>query len=39
VAVVVIDNPPINAGSTEVRRGLLDASRVGAAATTASSPQ
>jgi 3-hydroxyacyl-CoA dehydrogenase len=25
VAVVVIDNPPINAGSTEVRRGLLDA--------------
>ena len=25
VAVIVIDNPPINAGSTEVRRGLLDA--------------
>lgn len=25
VAVVVIDNPPINAGSTEVRRGLLEA--------------
>ena len=25
VAFVVIDNPPINAGSTEVRRGLLDA--------------
>lgn len=25
VAVVVVDNPPINAGSTEVRRGLLDA--------------
>ena len=25
VAVVVIDNPPINAGSAEVRRGLLDA--------------
>ena len=25
VAVIVIDNPPINAGSTEVRRGLLEA--------------
>ena len=25
VAVVTIDNPPINAGSTEVRRGLLEA--------------
>jgi 3-hydroxyacyl-CoA dehydrogenase len=25
VAVVVIDNPPVNAGSAEVRRGLLDA--------------
>jgi 3-hydroxyacyl-CoA dehydrogenase len=27
VAVIVIDNPPINAGSAEVRRGLLDAVR------------
>ncbi|MGM0562504.1 MAG: 3-hydroxyacyl-CoA dehydrogenase NAD-binding domain-containing protein, partial [Pseudomonadota bacterium] len=25
IAVIVIDNPPINAGSLEVRRGLLDA--------------
>ena len=25
VAVIVIDNPPVNAGSAEVRRGLLDA--------------
>ncbi|QCG94339.1 3-hydroxyacyl-CoA dehydrogenase [Azospirillum sp. TSA2s] len=25
VAVIVIDNPPVNAGSTAVRRGLLDA--------------
>jgi enoyl-CoA hydratase/carnithine racemase len=25
VAVIVIDNPPINAGSAEVRRGLLEA--------------
>ena len=25
VAVIVVDNPPINAGSAEVRRGLLDA--------------
>jgi 3-hydroxyacyl-CoA dehydrogenase len=25
IAVIVIDNPPVNAGSTEVRRGLLDA--------------
>src|SRR6266516_1327895 len=27
VAVIVIDNPPVNAGSIEVRRGLLDAIR------------
>lgn len=27
VAVIVIDNPPINAGSAEVRRGLLEAVR------------
>jgi 3-hydroxyacyl-CoA dehydrogenase len=25
VAVIVIDNPPINAGSADVRRGLLEA--------------
>lgn len=25
VAVIMIDNPPVNAGSADVRRGLLDA--------------
>ena len=31
VAVIVIDNPPVNAGSFAVRRGLLDAIRTVAA--------
>ena len=31
VAVIVIDNPPVNAGSFDVRRGLLDAVRAVAA--------
>ena len=31
VAVIVIDNPPVNAGSLDVRRGLLEAIRTAAA--------